>query len=276
MENKEFQTLILSLILHGLLAWFLMKAPSFQMPEQPTQITMLDDDRSKTIHPTKSLELPDKLLEKKLREQAKILSQLDRRVRQQLTAKKLSGITQNAGRGNSNSKGGSSVQQFNPFQSQSGEGQMSRRTSPALGAEGLGRFMAVGASSSGITIPGVKQGSFTALNTDQLTFYSFYSRVNEGIVNRWIGHLRDYFSMLPPAMQKQLALSPNITGVEIILSPAGEFQRAVMHHPSGDTNLDQAVTNAFKEAAPFLNPPREMVKEDGKIHLLYQFEVLAH
>lgn len=285
MENKEFHTLIISLLLHGLLAWLLFHANAdWHLPDadKPVEINIVDENSPKMIHTAKNMDLPQDQLEKKLHEQAKLLSQLDQRVKQQMVARKHSGITENLGRGNAPVRPHQqrqSLSELNPFKQpeqrvagmEPAERQQRRYQQDLTGSSGVGRFRAMGESSSGLSVPGVKEGTFTALNSDQLTYYSFYARVNEAIVYRWISHIRNYVTMLPPSMREQLARSPNVTRLEIILNAKGEFQQAVVHHSSGDTNLDQAALQPFKEAAPFLNPPAEMHDADGRIHLLYEF-----
>lgn len=289
MENKEFQTLIFSLLFHGLLAWLLWHTQgNWQLPtgqDKPVEITVIDSDRTKMKHTPKNNEIPPDLLEKKLHDQAKILAQLEQRVKEQVIARKKTGETQNLGTSNAPLKPGQRKQNLddlNPFKQPDRVAGLGRPrehpTSPQMlmGSSGVGRFRAIGDSTSGVMIPGVKEGSFTALNTDQLTYYSFYSRVNEAIVHRWVSNVRDYFYMLPPAMQMQLARSPNTTMLEIVLNSKGEFQQAIVHKSSGDTNLDSAALRPFKDAAPFLNPPAEMAGPDGKIRLLYQFTLTAY
>jgi TonB family protein len=152
------------------------------------------------------------------------------------------------------------------------EDQQDVDSQPASG--GLGMFKAIGESSSGQIIPGVKQGDFTFLNSDQLTYYSFYARLNEAIAYRWVSRVRNYVEMLTPAMQKQLARSPNVTVVDIMLNKKGDYLGAKILRSSGDTNLDQAAIAPFKEAAPFENPPLEMADGNGTIHIVGQFTLM--
>jgi len=133
------------------------------------------------------------------------------------------------------------------------------------------RTVAIGQSSLSQVIPGVEEGAFTALNTDQLEFYAFYQRANEQIRNRWVGLIRDYLGQLAARDMEILARRNRTTQIEVILNPSGEFVRSVVHSSSGDKGLDQAASESFRRAAPFPNPPSEMVKADGLIHLFYAF-----
>ena len=64
-----------------------------------------------------------------------------------------------------------------------------------------------------------------------------------------------------------------LTNLEIVLNRRGEFIRAIIHQDSGSKDLDSAPILAFREARMIPNPPREMIKEDGTIRLLYTFHV---
>lgn len=133
------------------------------------------------------------------------------------------------------------------------------------------RTVAIGQSSLSQVIPGVEEGAFTALNTDQLEFYAFYQRANEQIRNRWVGLIRDYLGGLAARDMEILARQNRTTQIEVVLNPSGEYVRSVVHRPSGDKGLDQSAAESFRRAAPFPNPPSEMVKSDGYIHLYYAF-----
>jgi outer membrane biosynthesis protein TonB len=117
----------------------------------------------------------------------------------------------------------------------------------------------------------VEEGDFTALNTDQFTYYSFFSRINEQVRNRWVAGIREYMSRLSQRDLEELAKMDRETVIEIILSRTGEFSTSVVSHTSGDRVLDQTTVGAFRSAAPFINPPQGMVGDDGLIHLHYAF-----
>jgi TonB family protein len=133
--------------------------------------------------------------------------------------------------------------------------------------------VAIGQSSIAEYIPGVEEGAFTALNTDQFTYYAFFARMNEQVRNRWVALIREYMDRLPADKQAGLAAKDRQTHIEIILTAGGEFHSSIVHNTSGDRELDQTTVAAFRRAAPFLNPPKEMVESDGLIHLRYGFLV---
>jgi protein TonB len=135
------------------------------------------------------------------------------------------------------------------------------------------RQVAIGGSTIAEHIPGVDEGAFTALNTDQLTYYAFFARVNEQVRNRWVAMIRSYMGSLSEQDLAHLSRSDRQTVIEIVLSKTGEYIRGLLHSSSSVKPLDSAAIEAFRAAAPFLNPPQGLVEADGFIHLRYVFMV---
>ena len=153
------------------------------------------------------------------------------------------------------------------------EQQEESKLNPLLQSSGALRTIVTGQNTRGEYIPGLAQGSFTALNTDQFTYYTFFSRVNEQLRPRWVARLRDFALEQNQMQMQQLAQYPRTTQVEFILDSTGKLLDVVVHLTSGFRKLDFAGTDAFKEAAPINNPPQGLVGPDGKIHLHYNFTV---
>jgi hypothetical protein len=128
-----------------------------------------------------------------------------------------------------------------------------------------------GVSTSGELLPSdVKIGDFTALNTDRFTYYTFYARVEEQIRHRWVRYVK---AALYGGGDMPIGRTDFMTNLEIVLNRRGEFVRAIIHQKSGSKDLDNAPVLAFREAQMIPNPPREMLKPDGTIRLLYSFHV---
>jgi len=128
-----------------------------------------------------------------------------------------------------------------------------------------------GVSTSGELLPSdVKIGDFTALNTDRFTYYTFYARVEEQIRHRWVRYVK---AALYGGGDVPIGRTDFMTNLEIVLNRRGEFVRAIIHQASGSKDLDSAPVLAFREAQMIPNPPREMLKPDGTIRLLYSFHV---
>jgi hypothetical protein len=121
-------------------------------------------------------------------------------------------------------------------------------------------------------LPGdVKVGQFNSLNTDRHLFFSFYSRFEDQAFPRLQMGLRD-LDIRDPRVLK--AGQWNLM-IEILLDPQGNFIDTVIHQKSIVPEFDRLAQETFRRAAPYRNPPHEMVKEDGRIHLLYQITVFV-
>lgn len=132
-----------------------------------------------------------------------------------------------------------------------------------------------GESTIGTTMPNdVRVGSFTALNTDRHLYYSFYNRVDTAIRYRWESRIQNALNALGHAALVNLSNQNWTTNIEFLLDENGYVKKALIMKESGVLPFDTSAVRAFEEAAVFPNPPKEMVQEDGYIHLKYSFSVL--
>lgn len=131
-----------------------------------------------------------------------------------------------------------------------------------------------GFSTVGESLPQeLEVGSFTSLNTDRYLFYSFYSRIEELIRWNWENAVKRTIQTTPRSQFQRNLRSQWVTQIEIQLQPNGQFHRALLLKSSSLQGFDDSAIAAFVRAQTFPNPPREMVEDDGLIHLQYQFTV---
>lgn len=259
--NKDyaFLGLVVSLCLHGALILILSEY-EFEMPtpSETVEVEFTDSDE-KTKWIVDPIANQEEDISERLKKEAELVSQLTQRVKKQMRAKR-GEKTQNASP--------SQVQIQPKFNYKPDPGEV-RPIDPML------KKQAIGYSQFAESIPGIEEGSFNSLNTDQLTYFSFYSRVNNQISSRWVSLVRNYLAGLSPAQIKALAQSDKRTVVEVLLDKDGNYFSSLIHSSSGVQALDEATYKAFRAAAPFLNPPVGLVQEeDGLIHLYYQFVVV--
>ena len=123
-------------------------------------------------------------------------------------------------------------------------------------------------------LPGVDPGSHTLLNTKEFTYYSYFSRMKEQLYWRWTQYFRTdlhpFLIKLNNQRNRQKLFSTNLY---VHLSPQGEVQDIRIEQGSGAEEIDSAALHAFLAAAPFPNPPRELVEEDGYIHIRQSFHL---
>ena len=133
----------------------------------------------------------------------------------------------------------------------------------------------IGPSTVGESLPqDVSVGSFTALNTDRFSYYTFYARIEDLIRFRWETKIKESLDSFNHSFLVGVVLKKNwITQVEFLLTANGEIHQAKIIKASGVAQFDQAPIWAFRDARLFPNPPADMVESDGFIHLNYSFNV---
>ena len=263
--DKSFEGLLISIVLHVALIVFLFKADlrPHVTPSETTEITLIENssDQGGYIVPETEKEQREEL--KDLKDAAQILSQFTKRVKQQLIARQ-KGLNVNSRPSRSKSAGTQQDTSI-PLPETDGSG-LRRRENPI-------RNMAIGGGSMAEYIPGIQEGYFTALNTDQFIYTIFYERIHIQVRPRWVNNVRNYMGKLSPEKLKKLAERNRTTVFEVILGPDGSYFTSLVHRSSGDEELDRVTLQAFREAAPFPNPPRGMIDKDGLIHLYYAFTI---
>jgi TonB family protein len=280
----------LSLLIHLFLVWSAKFAPLImaQFNDQPIEIEIVDDQDSQneTAHKNKQIvtqtEVPKDLLAEDYEDQMAYLSELKQRVKKQSQAA-LTGATANrtnqpADREDKSPREAQhEVRKQMTSQDPRKSGTMDAftpkyRTMPKQDpSEGT---IARGLSTIGEALSkNIEIGSFTALNTDQYLFYSFFSRINEAIRFRWETNVRDSIDMTPADRMTYNASGIWTTHLEILLRPNGDVYTTRLMKPSGFRGFDQSAIQAFLEARSFQNPPAEMVEGDGLIHIQYSFQV---
>ena len=261
----------MSLFVHGafyFLFYHVSPVQHFDNTQRPIEITMLNSPQSEQQFVTD----PDLgQIADKLRDQAKYLSQFNRRVRKEQVAKE-TGETKNRV----------------PVQANELKSKIVKRSLKTLAPESDFKFKPekvearpndrgfVSNLPSTISeyIPNVQEGDFTVLNTDQFSYYAFFNRINQQIRLRWISNIRRLAIELPTQVINQYASFPRVSRIELILDKEGEFVNAFVDSTSGARELDDAAVNAFIDAAPYLNPPTDLIDKNGFIRLNYSFRVV--
>lgn len=284
MVDKSFQALTISLLIHAILTMVFVQLELPPPAQTPIEIEILSE---KSLPERKNRQVVDETHEKpedetldKLKLQADLLSKYAKRFKEQQQAKNKTGETQNAvgQNGNSNKEGKgrspSKPLDLSPLDTLGTVPRVKQDHAAGSSLRGsLNNSVVLGDSTGADFIPGVKDGSFTALNTDQFTHYSFFERVRNAIRYRWITGVRNFAQNAPAKVINQLSRVPSPTQVEVLLTPTGEVVRVLVLKSSGADNLDEAAVVAFKNASPLNHPPDEMVEGDGLIHLHFAFRV---
>jgi TonB family protein len=118
-------------------------------------------------------------------------------------------------------------------------------------------------------IPEVKPGTRTVVNARAAPFAAFIARVHRQIHKFWgFGVLEDWDGLpgTSPFNDDKL-----MTTLEIVLNDNGTVNKIAVVKASGYMAYDAAAIDAVLAAAPFPEPPRDIVSNNGKIYFHWNF-----
>jgi hypothetical protein len=289
-----FNGLLISLFLHAALtAWIVYHPPQQQRVAEAVEVEIINEPPATATSQSPSNKTVVLKAEVPLSEltnvgKARFFSEYQQRVKLEQQAR-LSGLTENRGGGvqapREQSKNQDQVAK--PQVNLKPDWPKQPRLEPSEDKEGLAaagkqlppqafapRPLNQGASRINESMPSdVKLGDFTALNTDQYLFYSFYARIAPMIRFHWERNVERAINELTVRNFTGPKKSEWDTAVDVVLDSKGYLINTIIERESKIDALDKAVIQAFKSSTPFLNPPKEMIQEDGRIHLRYAFRV---
>ena len=141
-----------------------------------------------------------------------------------------------------------------------------------LAQEGRHGSAGTGLNQTNDYLPDVEVGHQTLLNTREFVYYSYFMRVREQIRSHWNPRVRHNVQLIFAKDERSLAsVDTRATSLRVTLDKQGYLKKIELLKTSGFKELDVAAIEAFRAAAPFLNPPRGMVEKDGQIRILWDF-----
>jgi TonB family protein len=151
------------------------------------------------------------------------------------------------------------------------------RSPPGGGAQGGGApalmpseqqmARAVGSGSQD-ALKDIDDGEETALNSKRWKFASFFNRVKRQVADHW--HPEEAYRRGDPT-GSVYGSKNRLTVLRVQLKPDGSLANVALEQPSGVEFLDDEAIEAFKKAAPFPNPPKDLVESDAQIHFNFAF-----
>lgn len=115
------------------------------------------------------------------------------------------------------------------------------------------------------------KGMQTLLSTREFVYYSYYARIKDSLRQHWEPTVREKVKIIYRQGRSIASANDRVTQVLVTLSPKGDLLKAEILGPSGVEALDAAAIEAFRDAAPFPNPPKGMVESDGTIKIRWDF-----
>ncbi len=129
------------------------------------------------------------------------------------------------------------------------------------------------ASTSTDKLEGVDQSLMTQLNTREYKYYGYYTRIRTQLNQWWQPKVQEKVTKLMSKGRTIAATANKNTKVIIVLNDAGNLVKVQVLGASGVRELDDAAVEAFRQAAPFPNPPKGLVDADGTIKIRWDFIV---
>jgi TonB family protein len=120
-------------------------------------------------------------------------------------------------------------------------------------------------------IQGMKEGEFSALNTKEFVFYSYFERVRRQLDQAWQPILRENVQRLLKAGRHLASNSDYVTRALVTMNSRGEIIRIRVLEESGTQDLDQAAVDALNKAGPYPNPPRGLIDSSGQVEIRWDF-----
>lgn len=114
----------------------------------------------------------------------------------------------------------------------------------------------------------VDSGDETALSAKRWVYASFFNRLKRSVAQNW--DPATVWRRVDPTGAVN-GFKTRVTEVRVSLSAKGELSKIVITSPSGVGDLDDEAVRAFHAAAPFPNPPKELVGGDSLITFAFSF-----
>jgi TonB family protein len=114
----------------------------------------------------------------------------------------------------------------------------------------------------------IDDGDETALNAKKWKFASFFNRVKQQVRDHW-RPAEEYRRRDPSG--SIYGQKDRYTLLRVQLKPDGSLANVALENPSGVEFLDDEAIEAFKQAQPFPNPPKQLVETTGLIEFKFGF-----
>lgn len=142
-----------------------------------------------------------------------------------------------------------------------------RRPNLVATPEMLERAIGKGAGSMDY-LKDIDDGEATALNAKRWKHAPFFNRVKRAVANEW--HPEVVYVRHDPS-GNVYGVKDRVTVLRVHLKPDGKLASWTVLQSSGVEFLDDEAIDAFRRAAPFPNPPKDLVEADGQIHFNFAF-----
>ncbi|MFZ3230955.1 MAG: TonB family protein [Pseudobdellovibrio sp.] len=129
------------------------------------------------------------------------------------------------------------------------------------------------ASSTNDHLDGVTEDLITKLNTKEYKYYGFYHRIKLQLNQWWQPKVREKVTRMVRQGRTIASDTNKTTKLVIVLNDIGNLIKVQVLGESGVRDLDDAAVEAFRQAAPFPNPPKGIIESDGTVKIRWDFVI---
>lgn len=119
----------------------------------------------------------------------------------------------------------------------------------------------------------VQEDLITKLNTKEYKYYGYYHRIKIQLNQWWQPKVREKVTKMVNQGRTMASEENKTTRLIIILNDVGNLIKVQVLAESGVRDLDDAAIEAFRSAAPFPNPPKGIIENDGTVKIRWDFVV---
>jgi TonB family protein len=113
----------------------------------------------------------------------------------------------------------------------------------------------------------VAEGFETKLNSREYKYFGYYNRIKQQLNQWWVPKVQQKFNKMLSQGRMIASTENKITRLIITLNDVGNLVNVQVLAESGVKDLDDAAIEAFRSAAPFPNPPRGIIENDGTVKI---------
>jgi len=117
----------------------------------------------------------------------------------------------------------------------------------------------------------VDHGIETLLNTREFKYYTYYNRIRKQLSQYWEPKVKEKVNTMFQQGRKIASAQDRTTKLLIVLDAAGTLVNVQVLSDSGVSDLDDAAIESFRAAAPFPNPPKGIIENDGTVKIRWDF-----
>lgn len=128
-------------------------------------------------------------------------------------------------------------------------------------------------STSNDHLDGVSEDLITKLNTKEYKYYGFYHRIKIQLNQWWQPKVREKVTKMVRQGRTIASDTNKVTKLVIVLNDSGNLVKVQVLGESGVRDLDDAAVEAFRQAAPFPNPPKGIIETDGTVKIRWDFVI---